>query len=116
MPRHRHPSQFTTVLNWKSARIGRSRAYTIARIMGFYRVVAVQNTAGGGVEAIISGPGISASGVRYWFGGEDEAYSFAENLNLSHSEAKRLAAARKSRLQKRVAEVPLNRVHAAAAN
>ena len=70
--------------------------------MALYRVVAVQHVAAGGYETTISGPGIPAAGLPYWFDSKDEAYVFVENLNLSFSEAKRLAKWRKSFARKRI--------------
>jgi hypothetical protein len=49
----------------------------------------------GGVEALVTGPGIPGTGVRYWFVTEQEAHTFLENLNFSYSEAKQLASCRK---------------------
>ena len=65
-----------------------------------YRVVTFQDAASDGYETTIAGPGIPASGLPYWFDSKDEAYIFVENLNLSLSEAKRLAKWRKLYLRK----------------
>lgn len=73
--------------------------------MGQYRIAAIQYLADRGIETTISGPGISAAGVPYWFGSQDEADSFVENLNLSYAEGKRLAKWRKS--NRRQASRPL---------
>ena len=59
-----------------------------------YRLTEVRPQTGG-VEALLNGPGIPGTGVRYWFGSEQEAHTFLENLNFSYNEAKQLASWRK---------------------
>jgi len=69
-----------------------------------YSVVDVRYPASGGIEIIISGPGIPSAGVPYWFTTADEVHSFVRNLNLSYKEAKTLATARKARSRTRIPE------------
>lgn len=63
--------------------------------MRTYCLLALRQMQTGVFEAIIGGPGISTSGVLYWFGTEQEAHTFLENLNFSYNEAKHLASWRK---------------------
>jgi hypothetical protein len=66
-----------------------------------YFLIALRELQTGGFEGNIGGPGISRSGVMYWFETEPEAHSFVENLNLSYSEVKELANWRKARFEGR---------------
>lgn len=68
-------------------------------MMSPYRVLAARSLENAGVETMIGGPGIRSQGVPYWFSCEQELHSFMENLNISYSEAKRLARWRKAQVK-----------------
>ena len=74
--------------------------------MAQYHIVSVDQAATGGFEVTISGPGIPASGVIYWFDSENEPYSFVENLNILYAGSKEAAKWRESKVRKRTAASP----------
>jgi hypothetical protein len=82
--------------------------------MTLYRIVAIQQLAPQGFEATICGPGVPAAGVAYWFESTTEADGFVQNLNLSYSESKRLAAWRKSQPHRRIPAPVRASLHTAA--
>jgi hypothetical protein len=79
---------FPTLIGERRAAVKRENMYRP------YRLTEVRPQTGG-VEALVNGPGIPETGVRYWFVTEPEAQTFLENLNFSYNEAKQLASWRK---------------------